>query len=355
MAELSQFRDQAFRLLTKGEAAVVKGALVGFVKNPDVPRLVAALTMIFTTPEKEAIFATIGQFMPKQYRDWYTAECPTGGDSDEDKEDYENSEPIVSPGMRSSLRVDDAAAPRGQGQGRASSPADARRTSPSSVSLGNEVVPMSEFILGPMSRQESEDILGQNGLRAGSFLVRKKDVQSQGSFKLKPGQTAPGGSWALSYVRRGGTISHQLLTQQRPGEVITIGTQQLGRCTTLPQLVEFLKTDPDYMLTTAPLHAQLWYHGEVSREAAEKSLLKLPVPGRYLVRKSTREPKTFVVSYIDANSVPTHKKALQRGSGWVLAHDLSRGFDSIADCMRALPLAQPCPISRLGGRGRGGR
>ena len=64
-----------------------------------------------------------------------------------------------------------------------------------------------------------QDILGQNGLRAGSFLVRKKDVQSQGSFKLKPGQTAPGGSWALSYVRRGGTISTMNSTS-----ILTIST-----------------------------------------------------------------------------------------------------------------------------------
>eukprot|EP00041_Stephanoeca_diplocostata_P001923 m.22141 g.22141 ORF g.22141 m.22141 type:complete len:495 (-) comp12638_c0_seq1:3980-5464(-) len=197
------------------------------------------------------------------------------------------------------------------------------------------VVSTSGFLVGDISRQEAEDIIIENGISGGAFLVRKKSNPSDGSFKLRPGQQPPSASWALSFVQHSLAFSHQLIVQQRPGAVLVIGGKELGRTTRLPDLIEFLRTQAGYELTRSPYQSQPWYHGSITREDAESRLRKTPVPGRFLVRRSLRESRTVVISIVGDNSCIVHYRATFTGAGWIAQKYPRFLYDTVFDLLIA--------------------
>ena len=168
------------------------------------------------------------------------------------------------------------------------------------------------------SRLQAEAILVENGNRKGCYLVRKKDTTSltAGSMRLAPGQSTPAISWALDYVTPGGQYSHQLILQHGPGTILNIGGEELGRCTSLKDLIAYLRHHTGYQLMETTFHAQSWYHGAITRQQAEHVLGRILVSGRYLVRKSTKEDLTYIISMVNRLKKIVHHKIHFDGETW---------------------------------------
>jgi len=129
------------------------------------------------------------------------------------------------------------------------------------------------------------------------------------------------------------------------------------------------------MLRESPFQAQSWYHGPISREVraqwvvaregcdyqlgiarrvgcaanttaqlslgsaappqdAEAVLLKIPVTGRFLVRKSSKEQGCYVISLFNAGTVH-HNKLYSSSKGWFAALTPGAMHESLQALLRA--------------------
>jgi hypothetical protein len=217
------------------------------------------------------------------------------------------------------------------------------------------IVPGQAYNVTVDSREEAEAMLRMTSMHEGVYLVRTKSAAqlSTGSMRLKPGQARPSISWALSYVTKIGTISHQLALQERQGGVLSIGGKDIGRCTSIDMLVDHLQNVPGYMLSNAVFQAQLWFHGPIARQEAEIQLARMSLPGMFLVRKSLRDAD-YVVSVVAANGQPAHHKVACNSGAWFLVKLPHLQYQNLVDLLRAnktpegLQLARPCGYKKKG-------
>eukprot|EP00035_Acanthoeca_spectabilis_P035156 m.32781 g.32781 ORF g.32781 m.32781 type:complete len:490 (-) comp7097_c0_seq1:225-1694(-) len=234
---------------------------------------------------------------------------------------------------------------------------------PEAMMVESAAVPEDAYLLGCITRQDAESMLTESGLQPGTFLVRQKDDLSSGSMRLKPGQVAAGGSWVLSYVAPSSAFSHQLIIQEERGGVLEVGGKDLGRCTTLDHLIRHLRGVEGYALDRPPYHAQPWYHGDITREDAERRLYKgVPVPGTYLVRRSLRESSAWVLSMLNQMGVAVHNMIRLSPDGWHTDDEPSYLYDHLPTLLLAnahpngFRLAAICGKPRpVGRRRQGGR
>ena len=180
---------------------------------------------------------------------------------------------------------------------------------------------------------------------------------SQGSMRLKPGQKRPSLSWALSYVAKSGVFSHQLVLQETEGGVLAIGGKDIGRCTSVDMLIDHLRETTGYRLSTTPFHAQIWYHGAITRQDGEAQLGRLGLAGMFLVRKSLRDG-SYVVSVNNAQGIAGHHKIAYDGNVWNIQSQPHKQYRLLVDLLRenkspvGLKLTRPCAYKKKGARAR---
>ncbi|EGD79728.1 hypothetical protein PTSG_10712 [Salpingoeca rosetta] len=146
------------------------------------------------------------------------------------------------------------------------------------------------------TRAEAAAYLRMAGTTPGLFLVREKDMRPGGSFKRKPGQRLPTKAWAVSFVNGGGEVCNILIERMSKRGALRIGGQDVPDCSTVHDVLLKMVRSQQYPLKATPFQCHRWYHGAISREEAEARLLSVPVDGRFLVRKSTREEDIFIIS-----------------------------------------------------------
>lgn len=210
-------------------------------------------------------------------------------------------------------------------------------------------------------------LVGFNEAQAGVFLPSPRFssvcVLTRQHTSPMQGQVAAGGSWVLSYVAPSSAFSHQLIIQEERGGVLEVGGKDLGRCTTLDHLIRHLRGVEGYALDRPPYHAQPWYHGDITREDAERRLYKgVPVPGTYLVRRSLRESSAWVLSMLNQMGVAVHNMIRLSPDGWHTDDEPSYLYDHLPTLLLAnahpngFRLAAICGKPRpVGRRRQGGR
>jgi len=174
------------------------------------------------------------------------------------------------------------------------------------------------------SRQVAESYLKQADAEPGLFLVRPKEVGGSVKQKTKVHQ-----SWALSYVTSKGEIQHLQVEQAKAGGPLNIAANRYPEATTLHQLLVHLFKTGQYKLKGTPHPCHRWYHGDINREETEALLQKNPVDGHFLVRRSTKEENTWVISLYKSGKV-FHNKVAMTKDGWVAAVNTSKKHKGLA-------------------------
>lgn len=310
MSAADELREFAFRVLTQADIEALQATLRAFKAVQSPERLVQEMSQILQTPDQQRFYHTIGRFIPQQFAGEYQRAvhqlfAASGGDEE--------------------------SVPMSAGRGVAATPSGG----------SSKVVTEDGFLVNIDNRGDAETMLIEGGATDGVFLVRRKN-----------GGDNRDGAWVLSFVLKG-KISHQKIEQSGgPGSVLSVGGLPLGNCTSLQGLVAHLRTAPGYMLTGAPYQAQQWFHGTISRDEAEARLLKLPLDGRFLVRKSSRDKLTSVISVVSQGAV-SHFQVRYGGNGWSLQVDSVRSYATLVDVLKSctpplgssklLLLKAPCP------------
>eukprot|EP00056_Hartaetosiga_gracilis_P008364 m.119264 g.119264 ORF g.119264 m.119264 type:complete len:476 (-) comp12906_c3_seq4:3761-5188(-) len=189
-----------------------------------------------------------------------------------------------------------------------------------------------DYFCTAKSRGEAKAFIQMARPETGLFLLRKKDTSITGSFKRKPGQKLPYRMWALSYIDRDNSLKNVLLEQKEKNGLIYFGAQPIKNVHNPHMALQ--KMTKEFVLNRTPFQCKRWFHGTIDRKEAEARLAELP-KGSFLVRKSTKEERMYVLSVADGSGKKVfHNKIKHEGNSWVAASAPQQVFSCVSDLIQ---------------------